>query len=134
MAGYNLSSAAGRFLFGLTSDTLLGPINCMLISQILMATSMLAVWTVSSTLAPLIIFVVMNGMAAGGLFSLFTPVVSSIFTSSPVGTTLALLLTGWSVGYLAGGPIAGALVEVSGGTGSVKAFRRPSFDAYTLPD
>lgn len=87
LAGYSLSSAAGRLIFGLLSDRVLGPLNSLFLvsalpaletnglmlrsrylsfqSQIMICISILVVWNLSSALAPLILFVILNGAATG---------------------------------------------------------------------
>jgi predicted MFS family arabinose efflux permease len=62
--------------------------------------SMLVIWPVSSTLGPLIAFVVINGMANGGFFSTMPTVVGSVFGSRRVGVAMGMIVTGWAGGYL----------------------------------
>src|SRR5277367_3520538 len=83
VAGFNFSSAVGRLGFGFLSD-LLGPLNTLFLSLLLSALSMLVLWPVSSTLMPLMSFVIINGAANGGFFSTMPTVVGSLFGSARV--------------------------------------------------
>lgn len=62
VAGYNVASLVGRLGFGTASDRF-GPLNCLITTLLLNAFSFLAIWPVSTTLTPLIFFVVLNGAA-----------------------------------------------------------------------
>jgi len=99
VAGFNFSSAVGRLCCGLLSD-FMGPVNTLLLSLILSALSMLALWPASTTLAPLIAFVIINGAANGGFFSTMPTVVGSIFGSRRVGVAMGMIVSGWAGGYL----------------------------------
>jgi MFS family permease len=99
VAGFNFSSGIGRLGFGFMSD-LLGPLNTLFLSLLLSATSMLVLWPVSNTLAPLIAFVIINGAANGGFFSTMPTVVGSVFGSARVSVVMGMIVTGWAGGYL----------------------------------
>lgn len=99
VAGFNLSSAVGRIGSGLLSDRL-GPLNTLAGSLALNGLSLLALWPVSTSLGPLIAFVVLNGTAAGGFFALMPTVAGAVFGSARVSVALGMLVTGWSGGYL----------------------------------
>jgi len=99
VAGFNFSSAVGRLCCGFLSD-LIGPVNTLLISLILSALSMLAIWPVSNSLGPLILFVIINGAANGGFFSTMPTVVGSVFGSRRVSVAMGMIVTGWAGGYL----------------------------------
>lgn len=64
VSGFNLSSALGRVLFGQLADYI-GPVNALIIAMISTGFSLLVLWPVSMSLAPLIIFVIVSGIAAG---------------------------------------------------------------------
>ncbi|KAJ6156671.1 hypothetical protein N7497_005556 [Penicillium chrysogenum] len=66
VAAFNFSSALGRLLCGLCSD-IVGPLNTLFISLLLSALSMLIIWPISTSLGPLIVFVIVNGWAGGYL-------------------------------------------------------------------
>ena len=61
---------------------------------------MLTIWPVSNSLAPLIVFVIVNGAANGGFFSTMPTVVGSVFGSARVGVAMGMIITGWAGGYL----------------------------------
>jgi MFS family permease len=68
VAGFNGASAIGRIVTGFTSDKV-GALNSLFGTLLLSALSMLILWPISASLAPLIVFVVLNGMGNGGFFS-----------------------------------------------------------------
>jgi predicted MFS family arabinose efflux permease len=70
------------------------------VALLLSAISMLAIWPVSTSITPLIIFVVINGAANGGFFSTMPTVVGSIFGSARVSVAVGMIVTGWVGGYL----------------------------------
>ncbi|KAI0541050.1 major facilitator superfamily transporter [Xylaria digitata] len=103
LAGFNFASAVGRILSGVLCDKI-GSLNALFLALSLAAISMLAVWPVSTTLAPLAIFSVVNGMANGGFFSTMPTVVGNCFGSARVSVALSMIVTSWSGGYLLGAP------------------------------
>ena len=98
LAIYNLSSAVGRVGFGFLSD-FIDPISSLFLSLMINALSMLAIWPVSSSVAPLVVFIVMNGMSSGGFFSLIPSVVSSVYGNTRTANALAMTVSGWGFGY-----------------------------------
>ncbi|OAA63905.1 Major facilitator superfamily transporter [Cordyceps fumosorosea ARSEF 2679] len=125
VAGFTLSSAAGRVLCGGLCDVL-GAVNVLLISLLLTALSMLAIWPASTTLAPLALFVVVNGLSNGGFFCTMPTVASNVFGSARVGMVMSMIITGWIGGYLMGAPIAGYLLEAFGGAEKGLTAYRPA--------
>jgi MCP family monocarboxylic acid transporter-like MFS transporter 3 len=119
VAGFNACTAIGRFMSGWLSDYT-GPVNMFLLAMVLNAVSMLAIWPVSNSFAPLLVFALLNGLANGAFFTLYPVVVAS--TAAAIGrgdvTSQAVAMgmgaTGWTGGYLMGVPIAGYLLESSG--------------------
>lgn len=99
LAGFNLSSAAGRILCGFLCDKV-GALNALFFSLLINAVTMLALWPASTTLAPLTVFVVLNGAANGGFFALTPTVVGNVFGSQRVSVAMAMIVTGWGGGYL----------------------------------
>ncbi|KAJ6780104.1 hypothetical protein PWT90_01033 [Aphanocladium album] len=123
VAGFTLSSAVGRILCGFCCDRF-GPVNVLLASLLLSAFSMLVIWPVSQSLAPLAIFCILNGVSNGGFFSCTPTVATSIFGSQRVSVVMGMIMTAWAGGYLLGSPIAGYLLEAFGGAnGGLKAYR-----------
>jgi hypothetical protein len=82
------------------SDLQIGPVNTLFIALTLSALSMLAIWPVSSTIGPLIVFVIINGAANGGFFSTMPTVIGSVFGSRRVGVAMGMIVSGWAGGYL----------------------------------
>ncbi len=99
VAVFNFSSTIGRLCCGLLSDSV-GPLNTLFLSLFLSALSMLVLWPVSNTLAPLIVFAIINGMANGGFFSTMPTVVGSVFGSARLSVAMGMVITGWGGGYL----------------------------------
>ncbi|KAI0447866.1 major facilitator superfamily transporter [Xylaria telfairii] len=132
LAGFNFASAIGRIFSGILCDKI-GPLNALFLALSLAAVSMLAVWPVSTTLAPLAIFSVVNGMANGGFFSTMPTVVGNCFGSARVTVAMGMIVTSWSGGYLLGAPIAGYLLEAYGGQDAgFQAYRPAMFYAGSL--
>ncbi|KAK7521834.1 major facilitator superfamily domain-containing protein [Phyllosticta citriasiana] len=101
VAGFNFASARGRVRCGFMAD-LIGPLDTLFVSFALTAISMLAVWPVSESIAPLAVFVVINGAANGGFFSTMPTVVSNLFGSArmAVAVAMAMIVLGWTGGYV----------------------------------
>ncbi|KAK4072909.1 uncharacterized protein Triagg1_5586 [Trichoderma aggressivum f. europaeum] len=132
VAGFSLSSAAGRIISGFASDKV-GSINTVLASLVLTAVTMLAIWPTSTTLGPLIAFVVINGAANGAFFSTMPTAISKVFGSARVAVAMSMVVTGWVGGYLMGAPIAGYILESFGGAdGGLHAYRPAMFYAGAL--
>jgi MFS family permease len=132
VAGFNFSSAIGRIAIGFMCDKL-GPLNSLFATLMLSALSMLCLWPISSSLAPLIVFVALNGAGNGGFFSVMPTVVSNVFGSVRVSVAMGAVVTSWTGGYLMGAPIAGYLLDAYGGeTAGFKAYRPAIFYAGGL--
>ncbi|OAP59471.1 hypothetical protein AYL99_06769 [Fonsecaea erecta] len=119
VGAFNACTAVGRFVSGWLSD-LIGPVNMFLLAMTLNAVSMLAIWPVSDSLAPLVVFAMLNGLANGGFFTLYPVVVASTAArvenseSGRVAIAMGMAISGWTGGYLMGVPIAGYLLQASG--------------------
>ncbi|GJC99016.1 major facilitator superfamily transporter [Colletotrichum higginsianum] len=132
VAGFNFSSAIGRICCGALCDKL-GALNVLCASLTLSAVSMLAIWPVSTTLGPMIVFVIVNGISNGGFFSTMPTVVGNVFGSVRVSVAMSMIVTGWAGGYLMGAPIAGYLLEAYGGAeNGLQAYRPAMFYAGSL--
>lgn len=132
VAGFNLSSAAGRVMCGLFCDRM-GALNTLLLSLVLTTVSMLAIWPVSTSLGPMCVFVIINGAANGGFFSTVPTVVSNVFGSERMGSAMGIMVIGWLGGYLCGSPIAGYILDASGGeNGGPGAYRPAMYYAGSL--
>lgn len=148
VAGFNFASAVGRIGCGLLCDRL-GALNVLFLSLTLTALSMVALWPVSTTLAPMVAFVIINGSANGGFFSTMPTVVGNVFGSARVSVAMGMIVTGWAGGYLMvrgpdtcrvdsanisqGSPIAGYMLEAYGGEdGGLQAYRPAMFYAGSV--
>ncbi|GAA6037489.1 hypothetical protein JCM8097_008213 [Rhodosporidiobolus ruineniae] len=126
LAGFNLSSAAGRIGFGLGADALFGALNSLLLCLSLVGISTLLIWPLATSLGPLIAFALINGFCAGGMFSLVPGVVSSVFGTVRLSTVYSMMVSFWMPGYFLGSPIAGYLLQASGGPSKGYAAYRPA--------
>ena len=117
VAGFGMSSTTGRFVAGYACDKI-GPMNTLSITLAINAGSMLAIWPVSSTLAPLVIFAVINGCANGAYFSAFPVAVASLGRSEHAVAAMSLSTSMWAPGYLLGSSVAGILISKTGAAGS----------------
>lgn len=77
-----------------------GAVNTLLLSLLLSALSMLALWPFSTNIYSLGAFCVLNGCGNGAFFSVVPSVIVQIFGSARVGVTMAMIVTGWAAGYL----------------------------------
>ncbi|OHE98408.1 major facilitator superfamily transporter [Colletotrichum orchidophilum] len=132
VAGFNFSSAVGRICCGAFCDTF-GALNVLSVSLFLSAVSILAIWPVSTSLGPMVAFVIINGVSNGGFFSTMPTVVGNTFGSARVSVAMSMIVTGWAGGYLMGSPIAGYLLEAYGGAeGGLQAYRPAMFYAGSM--
>lgn len=97
---WNLGSGLSRVAMGLGADKAFGPINSLLMSQIIFGLSAMLLWPACKTLGSLLAFGVVNGAGSGALFSLVPVVVSQIYGSDMVANVLSSLITTWGIGYL----------------------------------
>jgi MFS transporter, MCT family, solute carrier family 16 (monocarboxylic acid transporters), member 3 len=113
VAAFQTCAAIGRIGAGVTCDKL-GSLNTVLLTMALNAISMLAIWPISSSLAPLIVFAAINGVANGAFFVAMPTAIASLTSSGLASVAMSMCITGWTVGYLMGSPIAGILISASG--------------------
>lgn len=112
VAGFGASTAIGRLFCGWACDRI-GAFNTLALAAFINSVSMLAIWPVSESLPPLLIFAVVNGCANGGFF---TALPTAIATLAPgtAGAAISLMVSFWTPGYLLGSPIAGILIQITG--------------------
>ncbi|KAF2733408.1 MFS general substrate transporter [Polyplosphaeria fusca] len=127
VAAFNACNAVGRFFAGPLCDKF-GPANILFLTMLLNAVSMLAIWPVSSTLAPLMVFAMLNGVANGSFFTTSPTVVAGIFGPGRAAVAMSMSLTGWTGGYLLGAPVAGYLLQAAGGKQNTTT--RQDIDVY----
>ncbi|KAI4189341.1 MAG: hypothetical protein L6R41_001519 [Letrouitia leprolyta] len=113
VAAFNGCAAVGRFAAGFACDKL-GSTNVLLLTMILNAMSMLAVWPVSETLGPLILFAALNGVANGSFFVAMPTAINRVAPPGKAAVGMGMAITGWTGGYLMGSPIAGMLIAATG--------------------
>ncbi|KAI9324266.1 major facilitator superfamily domain-containing protein [Zopfochytrium polystomum] len=126
VAGYNLASGLGRILFGVLADSAFGPVSALGFALFLAAASILAIWTVSNSLATLILFLVVNGSSSGAILSLQPPVNAAIFGIHQAALTLSMTTSSRAFGMAFGGPIAGYLLDAFGGPHAGTQAYRPA--------
>ncbi|RMZ82910.1 hypothetical protein DV736_g6629, partial [Chaetothyriales sp. CBS 134916] len=114
VAGFSACATVGRFVAGPLCD-FIGPLNTFTIMVVLNAVTTLVIWSVSPTLPPLIAFATLNGISNGAFFTTLPTVIVSMVDPSRTAVGMSLSITGWTAGYLLGTPIAGYLLEASGG-------------------
>ncbi|KAF2830548.1 MFS general substrate transporter [Ophiobolus disseminans] len=129
VAAFNACNAIGRFAGGPLCDKF-GPLNTFVLTMVLNAVSMLAIWPASSTLGPLLVFAMINGVANGSYFTTQPMVVAGIFGPGRAAVAMGMSITGWSAGYLMGAPIAGYLLQAAGGSRESGAARTQNVDVY----
>lgn len=109
VSGFNLSSAVGRVAFGQLADWI-GPVNALILAMSMSGFALLVLWPISTSLAPLIIFVIISGISAGqyklrllhaigelmtgAFFSLMPTVIASLTDPSVMTSGFGLLVTG----------------------------------------
>ncbi|EST09847.2 Major facilitator superfamily [Kalmanozyma brasiliensis GHG001] len=124
VAGYSLASAVGRVAFGMVADTRVGPVTSLMLALTLASASILAIWTVSNSLATLALAMVLNGGSSGALLSLQPPVNAAIFGVHQTALTMSMMMCSRAFGSLLGGPLAGYLLDAFGGPrAGTQAFR-----------
>lgn len=60
---------------------------------------MRVLWPVSTSIGPLVVFVIINGMSNGGFFSTMPTVVGNVFGSARVPVAMGMIVTSWAGGY-----------------------------------
>jgi len=77
----------------------IGPISSLVLILTVNALGMLTIWPVSSSVAPLVVFIVVNGIGSGAVLSLIASVASSVHWHGNTRTENALVMTvsGWGL-------------------------------------
>lgn len=129
LAAFNFCSAVGRLGSGFACDKL-GSLTTLFLTLILSSISLMVIWPLSNSIGPLVVFIIINGMANGGFFSTMPTVVGNVFGSARVGVAMGMIVSGWIGGYLMGAPIAGYILDASGGMeGGIGSYRPAIFYA-----
>ncbi|KAM0270623.1 hypothetical protein ACHAQH_009384 [Verticillium albo-atrum] len=127
LAAWNVASTIGRVGAGHLSDSLLGPMNSLVLCLLLTGLSMLAVWPFASSMAVLMVFIVLNGIGCGAFFSLVPVVLGSAFGVMNVLGTIPLIWTAWFFGFFFGSPIGSGLYSLAGHGDAVEAYRPAAY-------
>jgi MFS family permease len=125
LAGFNFSTAIGRLISGFSCDYI-GPLNTIFIAMLVNAMTMLSIWPASDTLAPLVAFAIINGVANGSFFTSMPTAVGTLYGSARVPVAMGMVITGWTGGYFAGAPIAGYILQAYGGKNPDQWAYRPA--------
>lgn len=130
VAGFGGSTALGRLLSGWLCDRI-GAFNTLAITVLVNSLSMLAIWPVSASLPPLLIFAVVNGCANGSFFTALPTAVAALAAGSSAASSISLAISFWTPGYLLGSPIAGMLIQATGAaeSESIRPYRAAIFYA-----
>ena len=130
VAGFGLSTTFGRALSGLACDKL-GPLNTLALTMLVNAASMLAIWPVSSSLAPLIVFTAFNGVANGSFFVALPTAIAALSGPGLASGAMSIATSFWTLGDLLGTPIAGILISSTGAAASsrIEPYRAAIFYA-----
>ncbi len=119
VAGFGLSTTIGRALSGVVCDRL-GPLNTLALTMLVNAVSMLAIWPVSSSLAPLVLFAGINGIGNGSFFVALPTAISALSGPGLASGAMSIGTSFWTLGDLLGTPIAGILIASTGAANSSK--------------
>ncbi len=130
VAAFNACTAIGRFGAGFACDRF-GSTNMLLLTMALNAVSMLAIWPISDSLGPLIVFAAINGIANGAFFVTMPTAIGRMIEPGQAVVGMGMAITGWTGGYLMGSPIAGMLIAATGAeqAHSVRPYRAAIFYA-----
>lgn len=96
---WNMASTAGRVFAGYTADSLIGPINSLIVSMLLCGLSTLAIWPFASSMAVLLLFAVVNGIGCGSFFSLFPTCLGAVFGAQNTMAVLPIMWSSWFFGF-----------------------------------
>ena len=113
VAAFNACTAVGRLGAGFACDRF-GCTNMLLLTMALNAVSMLAIWPVSDTIGPLVVFAAINGIANGSFFVTMPTAIGRMIGPGRAAVGMGMAITGWTGGYLMGSPIAGILITATG--------------------
>ncbi|KAK5318935.1 hypothetical protein LTR70_005231 [Exophiala xenobiotica] len=130
VAGFGLSTTFGRMLSGVVCDKL-GPLNTLALTMLVNTVSMLAIWPVSSSLAPLVLFAIINGAGNGSFFVAMPTAIAALSGPGLASGAMSIGTSFWTLGDLLGTPIAGILIASTGAATSstIEPYRAAIFYA-----
>jgi MFS family permease len=109
------ASVAGRLAMGTVADRL-GRIRTFQASFAILAASFV-IWSVAGSYPALVAFAVVLGVGYGGWIALQPTVIAEIFGLRGLGALVGLIYTSGALGALLGAPLAGLLIDSTGGYG-----------------
>ncbi|USW58785.1 Putative major facilitator superfamily, MFS transporter superfamily [Septoria linicola] len=129
VAGFGASTAVGRLLGGWVCDRM-GALNTLTVACLVNSLTMLAIWPVSSSMPPLVLFAIVNGFANGSFFVALPTAVAALAPGS-AAASISLSNSFWTPGYLLGPAVAGMLIDATGAASadSIEPYRAAIFYA-----
>ncbi len=103
--------AAGTIVLGIISDKV-GRKKVAIVSSFIISGSLLwLIWVREPWM--FFLFAIVNGIANGGLFSGFSPLLGDVFGLQRIGTILGLMEIGWGIGAASGPLLGGYIFDTS---------------------
>lgn len=115
-----VSSVVGRLAMGTVAERF-GRIATFRASFAVLGASF-AIWFVAGSYPVLVVFAAVLGVGYGGWIALQPAVIAELFGLRGLGGVVGLVYTSGGIGALLGAPVAGVLVDVTGGYGWAIAF------------
>lgn len=110
-----IASVAGRLAIGALADRI-GRIRTFQACFAVLAASFV-IWLVAGSFPALVAFAVVLGVGYGGWIALQPAVIAELFGVRGLGGLVGLMYTSGGIGALFGAPLAGVLIDVTGGYG-----------------
>lgn len=107
------ASILGRLALGAVADRL-GRVRTFQLATVTMGLSYV-LWMISGGYGTLVVFAVMMGIGYGGYIALSPAVLADLFGLSGLGGTVGAMYTAAGLGALAGPPLAGSIIDSTGG-------------------
>ncbi|KAI9218089.1 major facilitator superfamily domain-containing protein [Blastocladiella britannica] len=112
----NVFSIAGRIISGAVADHI-GNINTYILTTVATGAVTLAMWLPAGTSQPILaVYAAAFGFFSGGFVAQMPPIMAQQFGIAKLPSILGLMYAAFAAGNLAGGPVAGAIVEASAGS------------------
>lgn len=115
-----VASVVGRLAMGAVAERL-GRIRTFQTCFAVLGSSF-AIWFVADSYALLVMFAVVLGIGYGGWIALQPAVIAELFGLRGLGGVVGLVYTSGGIGALLGAPLAGVLIDATGGYGWAIAF------------
>ncbi|KZO91797.1 MFS general substrate transporter [Calocera viscosa TUFC12733] len=114
----NLGSASGRIILGAIADTRVGRFNTVLVGMCCAGVSQWLFWSLANargSYALSMVLAVVYGLVGGGYIGIFPVVLAHVFDHTRLAAITGLFFTSELLGQVTGGPIAGAILQRTGG-------------------